>query len=132
MPATETHTAATLEHLVRHALEIMFFAETERLPWPPLMIDPVEARSGYLQIEIDPAAARALTAAFLGVDPAVDSGVEPWHPSVEVHTHDAMQELARVLSGRLLSSLDFVEPKETIRQAFRLSAGTLSVTLQLS
>jgi hypothetical protein len=25
-----------------------------------------------------------------------------------------------------------VEPKETIRQAFRLSAGTLSVTLQIS
>jgi hypothetical protein len=132
MLTTETHTAAILEHLVRHALEVMCFAEAERLPSLPLMVHPVEARSGCLQIEVEPAAARALTAAFLGVDPAVDSGVEPWHPSVEVHTTDAMQELARVLSGRLLSSLDFVEPKETIRQAFRLSAGTLSVTLQLS
>jgi hypothetical protein len=124
MPATEIQTEAMLEHLVRHALEVMCFAEAERLPLTPLMIHPVEARSGYSQIEVDSAAARALTAAFLGV--------EPWHPSVELHTQDAMQELARVLSGRLLSSLDFVEPKKTIRQAFRLSAGTLSVTLQLS
>jgi hypothetical protein len=124
MPATETQTEAMLEYLVRHVLEVMCFAEAERLASPPLMIHPVEARSGYLQIDVDCAAARALTAAFLGV--------EPWHPSVELHTQDAMQELARVLSGRLLSSLDFVEPKEAIRQAFRLSAGTLSVTLQLS
>jgi 3-deoxy-D-arabino-heptulosonate 7-phosphate (DAHP) synthase len=126
MPATETHTEAILEHLVRHALEVMCFAEAQRLPSLPLMVHPVEARSGYLQIEIDSAAARALTAAFLGV--------EHWHPSVELHTHDAMQELARVLSGRLVSSLDPAArfETETIRQAFRLSAGTLCVTLQLS
>jgi 3-deoxy-D-arabino-heptulosonate 7-phosphate (DAHP) synthase len=121
MQTTETHTDATIEHLVRHALEVMCFAEARRLPSLPRMVHPVEAHSGNLQIEVEPAAARALTAAFLGV--------EPWHPSVELHTQDAMQELARVLSGRLLSSLDSVEP---IRQAFRLSAGTLCVTLQLS
>jgi hypothetical protein len=124
MPATETHTEAILEHLVRHVLEVMCFAEAERLASLPRIPHPVEARSGYLQIEVEPAAARGLTAAFLGV--------EPWHPSVELHTHDAMQELARVLSGHLLSSLDFVDRKETMHQAFRLSAGTLSVTLQLS
>jgi hypothetical protein len=136
MPATESHTEAALEHLVRHALEVMCFAEAERLPSFPLLVHPVEARSGYLQIGVEPAAARALTAAFLGVEagvePGVEPGVAPWHPSVELHAHDVVQELARVLSGRLLSSLDFVEPKETIRQAFRLSAGTLCVTLQLS
>src|SRR4051794_38811728 len=130
MPATETHTEAILEHLVRHVLEVMCFAEAQRLPSLPLLVHPVEARSGYLQIDVEPAVARALTAAFLGVDP----GVEPWHPSVELHTHDAMQELARVLWGRLVSSRDPGAPfeTETIRQAFRLSAGTLCVTLQLS
>jgi hypothetical protein len=126
MPATETHTEAILEHLVRHVLEVMCFAEAQRLPSLPLLVHSVEARSGYLQIDVEPAAARALTAAFLGV--------EAWHPSVELHTHDAMQELARVLTGRLVTSLDAGAPfeTETIRQAFRLSAGTLCVTLQLS
>jgi hypothetical protein len=104
----------------------MCFAEAQCLPSLPLIVHPVEARSGYLQIDVEPAVARALTAAFLGV--------EPWHPSVELHTHDAMQELARVLWGRLVSSRDPGAPfeTETIRQAFRLSAGTLCVTLQLS
>lgn len=126
MPATETHTEATLEHLVRHALEVMCFAEAQRLPSLPLMVHPVEARAGYLQIDVEPAAARVLTAAFLGV--------EPWHPSAEAHTQDAIEELARVVCGRLASALDPAEPFKTepIRQAFRLSAGTLRVTLQLS
>lgn len=128
MRATETHTEAALEHLVRHTLETMCFAEAERLPSLPLMVDAIEARFGNLRMAVDPVAARALTAAFLGVEP----GVEPWHPSVELHAHDVVQELARVLSGRLLSSIDSVERKETLRQAFRLSAGTLCITLQLS
>jgi hypothetical protein len=144
MPTTETRTGAILEHLVRHALEVMCFAEAQRLSSVPPIARPVAAHidfsgahAGHLQIEVEPAAARALTAAFLGL--------EPWHPSLESYTHDAVRELARVLSGRLVTSLDpaalfetgampdgAIEPKETIRQTFRLSAGTLSVTLQIS
>jgi hypothetical protein len=144
MPITETRAGATLEHLVRHTLEVLCFAEAQRLSAVLPIARPVAARidfsgarAGHLQLEAEDAAARALTAAFLGL--------EPWHPSLASYTHDAMRELARVLSGRLVTSLDpeapfetvaapagSGEPKETIRQAFRVSAGTLSVTLQLS
>ena len=123
-PTTESHAEAILEHLVRHALEVMCFAEIQRLPSLAPMVHPVEARIGNLHIAAAPAAARALTAAFLGV--------EPWHPSLESQTHDVVREITRVVSGRLVTSLDPAEPQQTIRQAFRLSAGTLSVTLQLS
>jgi len=144
MPTTEIDAEAILEHMVSHTLEVMCFAEAQRLPSQLPIVRPVAARidfsgshAGHLQLEIDPAAARALAAAFLGL--------EPWHPSLESHIQDVTHELARVLSGRLVTSLDpeapfemktasagSIEPKETIRQAFRLSAGTLSVTLQLS
>jgi hypothetical protein len=122
----------------------MCFAEAQRLPSLPPIGRPVTARidfsgahAGHLQLEVEPAAARALTAAFLGL--------EPWHASIESHTRDAMRELARVVSGRVITSLDpeapfeirpaqedSVKPEETIRQAFRMNAGTLCVTLQLS
>ncbi len=124
MPTTESHAAAILEHLVRHALEVMCFAEIQRLPSLPPMVHPVEARIGNLHIETAPAAARSLAAAFLGV--------ELWHPSLESQTHDVVREITRVVWGRLVTSMDSVEPQQTIRQAFRLGAGTLSVTLQLS
>jgi hypothetical protein len=123
-PTVENRAEAMLEHLVRHALEVMCFAEIERLPSLAPIVHPVEARIGNLHIAAAPATARALTAAFLGV--------EPWHPSLESQTQDVVREITRVVCGRLVTSLDSIEPRQTIRQAFRLSAGTLSVTLQLS
>jgi hypothetical protein len=149
MPATDTVSAsqidAALEGLVHHTLEVMCFAEAERLPFLPAFAHPVEARidfsasyAGHLQMEVEPAAAHALTAAFLGLEPS--------HPSLVLHTRDAVHELARVLCGRLVTSLDPTAPfettptaiggsvggGETIRQAFRLSTGTLRITLQMS
>jgi hypothetical protein len=148
MPATDTLSASqidpALEGLVHHTLEVMCFAEAERLPSLPAIAHPVEVRidfsashAGHLQIEVEPAAARALTAAFLGLEPS--------HPSLVLHTHDAMHELARVLCGRLVTCLDPTTPfetkpaalgsaghGETIRQAFSMSTGTLRVTLQMS
>lgn len=148
MPTIDTLSASqidsALEGLVHHTLEVMCFAEAERLPSLPAIGRPVEARiefsashAGHLQIEVEPAAARALTAAFLGLEPS--------HPSIVLHTCDAVHELARVLCGRLVTSLDptapfetkpaigtFVGSGETIRQAFRLSTGTLRITLQMS
>jgi hypothetical protein len=81
MPATDTLSASqidtALEGLVHHTLEVMCFAEAERLPSLPAIAHPVEARidfsasyAGHLQIEVEPAAARALTAAFLGLEPS--------------------------------------------------------------
>lgn len=133
-----------LERIVRHTLETMCFAEAQRLPSFPSIRQPLEARvdfsgrrAGNLQIAIEPAAARALTAAFLGV--------EPWHPSLESHIRDTVDEIARVVCGRIVTSLDPAAPfettsaiacpgesGETIRQAFRLPAGTLAIVLQLA
>jgi hypothetical protein len=122
----------------------MYFTEAERLPSLPAMGDAIEAsvafegcRAGHLQLEVESAAARSLTAAFLGV--------ELGHPSLASHVADAMGEFARVLCGRLVTSLDpsvpfemkpagvgIRKPEEAISQAFRAGAGTLRITLQMS
>ena len=141
MPRTEID--AALERLVHHALEVMCFAEAERLPSLPNIGTPVEAsvdftgyRTGRLQLAVDAGAARALSAAFLGV--------EAGHPSATSETAAVVQELAHVLTGRLVTSLDpavpfeakrsapFREPETTIGQAFRVCAGTLRITPQMS
>ncbi|HEY3457663.1 MAG TPA: hypothetical protein VGK64_24000 [Bryobacteraceae bacterium] len=141
MPRTETDTA--LERLVHHALEVMCFAEAERLPSLPTMGTPVEVsvdfsggRTGRLQLDVDAGAAHALSAAFLGV--------EAGDPSATSETAAVVQELAHVLAGRLVTSLDPAvpfeakraatswEPETTIGQAFRVCAGTLRITLQMS
>ena len=148
MPTTDTVRASeiegVLERLVHHTLEVMCFADAERLPSPPPMQRTIQARvdfwgsrAGHLQLEIESRAAGSLAAAFLGV--------EPWHPSLTAETGDAIGELARVLCGRLVTSLDPSapfeiksapgdphEPAETIRQAFRVAGGTLRITLQIS
>ena len=141
MPTIEID--AALERLVHHTLEVMCFAEAERLPSLPAIAMPVEAsvdfsggRAGRLQLAVDADAARALSAAFLGV--------EAGHPSATSETAGVVQELAHVLAGRLVTSLDPAvsfeatrsaaswEPDAAIGQAFRVCAGTFRITLQLS
>ena len=148
MPPTdmqqESKIEAALERLFRHTLEVMYFTEAERLPSLPAMGDAIEAsvafegcRAGHLQLKVESAAARSLTAAFLGV--------ELGHPSLASDATDAMGEFARVLCGRLVTSLDpsvpfemkpagidIRKPEEAISQAFRAGAGTLRITLQMS
>lgn len=141
MPRTEID--AALERLVHHTLEVMCFAEAERLPSLPAMGTPIEAsidfsggRTGRLQLAIDANAAHALSAAFLGV--------EAGHLSAASETIGVVQELAHVLAGRLVTFLDPAlpfeakrstasrKPETTIGQAFRVCAGTFRVTLQMS
>lgn len=148
MPRTDMLQAseidATLERLVHHTLEVMCFAEAERLPRPSPLDCPIEthidfsgSHAGHLQLEIESAAARSLAAAFLGLELS--------HPSLASETGDATAELARVLCGRLVTSLDPATPfemmpandgssksAETIRQTFRVPSGTLCITLQIS
>jgi hypothetical protein len=142
-----SETEAALERLVHHTLEVMCFAEAERVASPlPIAgagrailarIDFSGGCGGSLQLEVEPAVARALAASSLGLEPA--------HRSLAGQTGDAIQELARVLCGRLITSLHpaaafEMKPaapgsrasKETVRQAFRVPAGTLCITLQMS
>ena len=141
MPRTEIDLA--LERLVHHALEVMCFAEAERLPsLPPIgtavevSVDFSGGRTGRLQLAVDADAARALSAAFLGV--------EAGHSLAASETAAVVQELAHILAGRLVTALDPAvpfetnrsaaswEPDATIGQAFRVCAGTLRITLQMS
>ncbi len=135
---------AALERLFHHTLEVMCFTEAERLPSLPAMGDAIEAsvafggsRTGHLQLQVEPVAARSLTAAFLGL--------EAGHPSLASHTADTMGEFARILCGRLVTSLDpstpvemkpaaigIRKPEKIIGQAFRAGAGTLCITVQMS
>jgi hypothetical protein len=141
MPTIEID--AALERLVHHTLEVMCFAEAERLPSLPAMRRPIEAsvdfsggRAGRLQLAIDADTAHALSAAFLGL--------EAGHASAASEAFSVVRELAHVLAGRLVTSLDPAvpfetkrstaswEPDTTIGQAFRVSAGTFRITLQIS
>jgi Chemotaxis phosphatase CheX len=145
--------AAGLQRLMRQSLEIMCFAEAELLP-PLLHLEPLRdmtvaaevefsgSHSGHLAIETGPATARALTAAFLGLDLS--------HPSLSAHAPGVLEELAGTVCGRLVASLDPTarfqmsipsthlavsgrdDYKDTIEQVFRLSSGALRVTLRLA
>jgi hypothetical protein len=85
MPIPDTplagETEAALERLVHHTLEIMCFAEAERMPSPLpaggagrailARIDFSGGCSGSLQLEVEPAGARALAASFLASNPRI-------------------------------------------------------------
>jgi len=142
MPRTEID--AALERLVHHALEVMCFAEAERLPSLPAMAVPVEVsvdfsggRTGRLQLAVDTDAAGALSAAFLGIEAGL--------PSAASETAAVVQELAHVLAGRLVTAVEPAvpfetkrhcstswKPEKTINQAYRVCSGTFRITLQLS
>lgn len=146
MPTTDTPRAieakAALARLVRHTLEVMCFADAELLPAAVAPANAVTAcvsfsgsRLGYLQLETEQEAAITLTAACLGLDRSdADLGK---------HVDGTLEELASVVCGRVMTSLDptarfemrpapaLDKANEGIQQTFRLDFGILRAILQL-
>jgi Chemotaxis phosphatase CheX len=137
------HLAALLAHSVEQAVEIMCFAEACLIPAPPTISAPLSAqvyfsgsRTGLLELSAEPGVAAALTAAMLGMDSAAK-------PDQELLLA-TLWELARVICGRFISSLDPERPfemrsgahatcvsnSESISQYWRLPTGALRVVLE--
>jgi hypothetical protein len=138
--------APILELSVRQALEIMCYTEAETIADPAPHSSGVSARvsfsgdrSGSLELAAQPRTVAVLTATFLGLD---DANEPP-----EMSSLDTLRELAGVVCGRLISSVDpaarfemqawagpagDTDSTDTIRQAFRLAPGDLRAVLQFS
>jgi hypothetical protein len=137
------HLAALLAHSLEQAIEIMCFTEACPIPAPATISAPLSAqvffsgsRTGLLELSADPAVAAALTAAMLGMGSAAK-------PDQELLLA-TLRELARIICGRLISSLDPERPfeirsaahatcvpnSESITQYWRLPTGALRVVLE--
>ncbi|HEY3938969.1 MAG TPA: chemotaxis protein CheX [Bryobacteraceae bacterium] len=147
MTATEQLAIAPiLEHSLRQTLEILCFSEAETLPAASPHFGSVTAnvnfsgdRSGSLQMAAEPSTAHALTAAFLGLDVSSEPAA--------AQSGDALRELAGIVCGRLLSTVNPAAsftlqvaarnsraPKSgsALEQTYRLPSGDLRVALQFS
>jgi hypothetical protein len=144
MPPVEMHQA--LDTAIDQVLTTMFFSDAERVEdcgAPPG--DAVRASlafhgepSGRFYLWIEPAAARELTGAFLGLDAA-----EVHPPQIQ----ETVRELANMICGSFVSlfetevlflldapqidGFDPPDPQRCCRRRLRLDAGELEIWLEL-
>jgi hypothetical protein len=138
--------APILELSVRQALEIMCFTEAQTVTDAEPHSSDLTARvsfsgdrSGSLELAAEPPTAAALTATFLGLGDTDE-------PAEKLRS-DTLRELAGVVCGRLISSVDpagrfemqaWAGPagkgdlKDAIQRTFRVASGDLRAVLHFS
>jgi hypothetical protein len=143
-PTPTVYLAPLLAHNVEQAIEILCFTEACAISEPPALSAPLRARvyfsgsrTGLLELSAEPRVAAALTAAMLGMGSAAEPDQELMHAT--------LHELARIICGRFISSLDPEHPfemrsaahatgvsnSESISQYWHLPTGPLHVDLEI-